>query len=121
MTSPFTRETLRFLRALERHNDREWFRARKEEYERNVRRPMIDLIAQLATDFPRFAPEMVANPKMCLYRIYRDTRFSDDKRPLKTNIAAHFPARGFPKSQGAGLYVEVAPRWVWMGGGLYMP
>jgi uncharacterized protein (TIGR02453 family) len=56
-----------------------------------------------------------------LYRIYRDTRFSGDKSPLKTHVAAHFPVRGFARSQGAGLYVEIAPAWVWMGGGLYMP
>jgi uncharacterized protein (TIGR02453 family) len=56
-----------------------------------------------------------------MYRIYRDTRFSDDKTPLKTNVAAVFPPRGFPRHEGAGLYVEIAPGWVWMGGGLYMP
>jgi uncharacterized protein (TIGR02453 family) len=56
-----------------------------------------------------------------LFRIYRDTRFSSDKRPLKTNVAAHFPSRKFSKGEGAGLYVEVAPQWVWMGGGIYMP
>jgi uncharacterized protein (TIGR02453 family) len=56
-----------------------------------------------------------------MYRIYRDTRFSDDKTPLKTNAAAVFPPRGFPRHEGAGFYVEIAPGWVWMGGGLYMP
>jgi uncharacterized protein (TIGR02453 family) len=56
-----------------------------------------------------------------LYRIYRDTRFSGDKRPLKTHVAAHFPSRRFPRGEGAGLYLEVAPAWVWIGGGLYMP
>ena len=56
-----------------------------------------------------------------MFRIYRDTRFSDDKRPLKTNVAAHFPSRKFPKGEGAGLYVEIAPQWVWIGGGIYMP
>ena len=56
-----------------------------------------------------------------MFRIYRDTRFSHDKRPLKTNCAAHFPSRKFPKGEGAGLYVEIAPQWVWIGGGIYMP
>jgi uncharacterized protein (TIGR02453 family) len=63
----------------------------------------------------------VSDPRVCLFRIYRDTRFSNDKRPLKTNVAAHFPSRKFPKGEGAGLYVEVAPQWVWIGGGIYMP
>jgi uncharacterized protein (TIGR02453 family) len=121
MPSPFTPKTLSFLRALKRNNDREWFRARKDDYERHVRAPMVELISRLAHDLRAFAPELVADPKKSLYRIYRDTRFSDDKTPLKTNAAAVFPPRGFPRHEGAGLYVEIAPGWVWMGGGLYMP
>ena len=117
----FTRKTLSFLRALKRNNDREWFRARKAEYDEHVRQPMIDLLGRLARDMRRFAPELVSDPKVSLYRIYRDTRFSEDKRPLKTHVSAHFPDRAFPRGQGAGLYVEIAPTWVWMGGGLYMP
>jgi uncharacterized protein (TIGR02453 family) len=121
MASPFTRKTLAFLRALKRHNDREWFRRRKGEYERHVRGPMVALLARLAEDLRAFAPELISDPRVSLFRIYRDTRFSADKRPLKTHIAAHFPARGFARNEGAGLYLEIAPAWVWIGGGLYMP
>lgn len=56
-----------------------------------------------------------------MYRIYRDTRFSADKRPLKTHAAASFPRRGLPRHQGAGLYFEVAGDWVWIGGGMWAP
>jgi len=118
--SPFTRKTLSFLRALKRNNDREWFKARKAEYETHVRGPMVALLARLAEEFRSFAPELVADPKVSLFRIYRDTRFSNDKTPLKTNAAAHFPHRTLRKA-GAGLYFEVAPQWVWIGGGIYMP
>jgi uncharacterized protein (TIGR02453 family) len=121
VASPFTRKTLAFLRALKRNNDREWFRARKADYEQHVRGPMLALLQQLARDLPAFAPELVSDPRVCLFRIYRDTGFSSDKRPLKTNVAAHFPSRKFAKGEGAGLYVEVAPQWVWVGGGIYMP
>lgn len=119
--SPFTRKTLAFLRALKRNNDREWFRARKADYEQHVRGPMVAVLGQLARDLPAFAPDLVCDPRVCLFRIYRDTRFSADKRPLKTNVAAHFPSRQFAKGEGAGLYFEVAPEWVWIGGGIYMP
>ena len=117
----FSAEALTFLRALKRHNDREWFKARKERYERLLRAPMIALIERLADEFQRFAPDLVASPKVSLYRIYRDTRFSENKAPLKTHIASIFPCRGLPKHQGAGLYLEVAPTWVWVGGGMYAP
>jgi uncharacterized protein (TIGR02453 family) len=116
----FTRKTVSFLRALKRNNDREWFKARKAEYERHVREPMIALLARLAEDFRSFAPELMADPKVSLFRIYRDTRFSEDKSPLKTHAAAHFPNRKLRKA-GSGLYFEVAPGWVWIGGGIYMP
>jgi uncharacterized protein (TIGR02453 family) len=117
----FTTETLRFLRALTRNNDRDWFRARRDAYELVVRGPMVAVIEQLAVDFRRFAPEIVASSKTSLYRIYRDTRFSEDKTPLKTHISASFRWRGLPKGGGAGLYLEVDHRWVWMGGGFYAP
>ena len=121
MRPRFTTDTLKFLRALKRNNDREWFRSRKADYERHVREPMIAVIEQLARDLPRFAPELVASPKSSLYRIYRDTRFSEDKTPLKTNAAAVFPWKGLARHEGAGLYFEIAPGWVWIGGGMYAP
>ena len=121
MSAPrFTPKSLSFLRSLKRHNDREWFRERKDQYEEHLKAPMLAVIAQLAQDFQEFARELVASPK-CIYRIYRDTRFSEDKTPLKTNIAASFPWRGLHRHQGAGLYMEVAPGWVWVGGGMYAP
>jgi uncharacterized protein (TIGR02453 family) len=78
-------------------------------------------LARLAEDFRAFAPDLVSDPKVSLFRIYRDTRFSSDKSPLKTAVAAHFPSRRFARNEGAGLYFEVAPGWVWIGGGMYMP
>lgn len=121
MAPRFSPKAIAFLRALKRNNDREWFRARKDQYERLLRAPMVGLIERLAGDFPAFAPDLVASPKTSLYRIYRDTRFSDNKAPLKTHVAAVFPRRGLAKHQGAGLYIEVAPAGVWVGGGMYAP
>jgi uncharacterized protein (TIGR02453 family) len=117
----FSPKALAFLRALKRNNDREWFRARKDQYELLVRQPMIAVIERLATDFRTFAPDHLASPKVSLYRIYRDTRFSSNKAPLKTHIAAVFPSRDLGKNAGASLYLEVTPAWVWIGGGLYAP
>lgn len=119
----FTPRTLTFLRALRRNNDREWFRARKAEYDAHVRDPMLAVIARLAEDFPAFAPDLIAS-RDSLYRIYRDTRFSEDKRPLKTHAAAFFWSRRLPRRAGAGLYFHIDPnvdRDVWIGGGIYAP
>ncbi|MGQ0734973.1 MAG: DUF2461 domain-containing protein [Acidobacteriota bacterium] len=121
MPAPFTPKTLSFLRALKRNNDRTWFHQRRDEYEAHVRGPMIAIVERLANDFRRVAPEMVADPKVSLFRPWRDTRFSENKAPLKTNIAAVFPHRRLGRMQGAGLYFEVATTWVWIGGGIYAP
>jgi uncharacterized protein (TIGR02453 family) len=117
----FPPETLTFLRALKRNNRREWFLAHRDGYERNVRQPMVEVIERLAEDFRSFAPDLVASPKSSMYRIYRDVRFSENKAPYKTHVAATFPARGLPKHEGAGLYFHVSPDDVWVGGGMYAP
>ncbi len=118
---PFTPKTLAFLRAIKRHNDRAWFHARKPDYEAHVKAPMVAVIERLGEEFKSFAPDQMADPRKSLYRIWRDTRFSDDKRPLKTHVAAVFPHRHGQKHTSAGFYVEIAPGWVFAGGGVYSP
>jgi uncharacterized protein (TIGR02453 family) len=119
--APFTPEALAFLRALKRNNRREWFHARREDYDRLLHVPMQAAIIRFGDEFRSFAPELMADPKRSVYRIWRDTRFSGDKRPLKTNVAAVFPHRSGTRHSSAGLYFEVSPEWVFAGGGLYMP
>jgi uncharacterized protein (TIGR02453 family) len=85
---------------------------------------MIEVIERLAKDLPSFAPDLGATPGESLFRIYRDTRFSEDKRPLKTHVAASFTSRRLPRRAGAGLYFHIDPntdREVWIGGGTYAP
>jgi uncharacterized protein (TIGR02453 family) len=117
----FPPEGLSFLRQLKRNNNRDWFQANKETYERAVKAPMAELVFAIGEAFRRFAPEMVADPRVSIYRIYRDTRFSKDKTPYKTHVAAVFPVRGLPKHSGPGLYFHIAPEEVLIGGGIYMP
>jgi uncharacterized protein (TIGR02453 family) len=117
----FTSKTLSFLRSLKRNNDRAWFHARRDQYETHVRAPMMAFVERLADDFRSMAPDLTADTKVSLFRPFRDTRFSENKAPLKTNIAAVFPHRALGRMNGAGLYFEVAPGWVWIGGGIYAP
>jgi len=117
----FPKESLAFLRSLKRNNNREWFQDHKSIYETVLKQPLADLVESLAVDFERFAPEMVSSPKVSMYRIYRDTRFSKDKTPYKTHVAAIFPRKGFEKHEGAGLYLHIATTEVLIAGGVYMP
>ena len=116
----FTADTLKFLRALTRHNDRPWFNDHKGDYETHVKAPMLAIIERLAVDLPRIAPDLVVSPRS-LYRIHRDTRFSADKTPYKTHVAASFAHRTLPKHESAGLYFHLSPTELWIGGGIYMP
>ena len=117
----FPPEGLEFLRALKRHNRREWFQPRKHIYEEKLRAPMYALVTALNARMMKFAPDYIADPEKAVYRVYRDTRFSADKTPYKTHIAAVFPRRGMPRHAGAGLYLAVSPEGVEVAGGVYMP
>ncbi len=117
----FPPETLKFLRQLKRNNNREWFLAHKQLYEEKVKGPMVDLVIALGGAMQSFGPEMIVDPKRVIYRIYRDIRFSADKSPYKTHIAAIFVPRGIPKNSAAVLYFHLSPEEIIIAGGVYMP
>jgi uncharacterized protein (TIGR02453 family) len=116
----FPPEALKFLRALKRNNNREWFQRNKHVYDEKVKQPMVELVLALRPEFQRFAPEMSCDPEHAIFRIYRDTRFSVDKTPYKSHIAATFHPRGMQKRNCAGLYFHIAPEGVEIAGGVYM-
>ena len=117
----FPAEAMTFFRGLLRNNNREWFQARKQIYEQQVKAPMVELVNALSGDMMKFAPDYVTDAHKAIYRIYRDTRFSHDKTPYKTHIAAVFPRRGLEKHAGAGFYFSVSPKELEVAGGVYMP
>ena len=114
-------EGLAFLRALARHNDREWFTPRKAVFEAELKEPMLAIVRKVTTAMEGFAPSFVRPAEKCLFRIYRDTRFSNNKLPYKTHVAAWWSHQGMEKTSGAGFYFHVAPREVIIAAGAYMP
>ena len=119
--SGFPKEGLKLLRDLKKNNDREWFQARKSLYEETVKGPMTELVLALGEDFEQFAPDYLTDPKKAIYRIYRDTRFSHDKTPYKTHVAASFNHKALVKHAAAGYYFHFSPTELLIGGGVYMP
>lgn len=119
--SGFPEEMIRFFRGLKRNNRREWFQPRKHLFEQHVKAPMLELVAALNAEFARFAPEYITDPPKALFRIYRDTRFSADKTPYKTHVAAWFRRRGGKHSNLAGFYFSVSPQEIEVAAGLYHP
>ena len=123
----FRKEGLAFLRALVRANKtdpveaREWFNANKAIYEAELKEPMLAVIRYVTDAMLDFAPEHVRPAEKSLFRIYRDTRFSNDKRPYKDHIAAWWTHTGLDKTSGAGYYFHVSAKEVIVAAGAYMP
>jgi uncharacterized protein (TIGR02453 family) len=82
---------------------------------------MVALVEMVNSELAKFAPDYIVEPAKAIYRIYRDTRFSNDKTPYKTHIAASFWRHGMAKHAGAGFYFSVAPDEIEIAGGVYMP
>ncbi len=116
----FPKEGIRFLGRLKKNNTREWFAAHKSEYEDYVKFPMQTLIAALREPMAAAMPEFDVNPARSMFRIYRDTRFSSDKTPYKTHVAAIFHLKG-KWQESAGFYLHIEPTGIYLGGGVYMP
>lgn len=114
-------EGMAFLRNLAKHNDREWFTPRKAVFEAELKEPMLAIVRKVTDAMMDFAPNHVRPAEKSLFRIYRDTRFSNDKRPYKTHVAAWWSHQGLEKTSGAGYYFHISPKEVIVAAGAYMP
>jgi uncharacterized protein (TIGR02453 family) len=117
----FPAEGLAFLRSLKRNNRREWFQPRKEIFEAKLKAPMTALVEEVNAALLEVAPDHITDPAKAIYRIYRDTRFSADKTPYKTHIAAVFPRRGLDRHTSAGFYFHLSTESIGIAAGAYMP
>ncbi len=112
---------LSFLSDLKANNNREWFGENKERYQavkNEVERMTQSLINRVA-EFDEGVVRL--SPSDCLYRIYRDTRFSPDKTPYKTHIGIYINPPYGKKSPGCGYYYHLEPGNCLVGGGLWCP
>ena len=117
----FPPEARTFLADLKANNNRDWFQPRKEIFEQKVKAPLTELVLALGEALRETAPELETDPKKAIYRIYRDVRFSHDKSPYKTHVAAIFGPRGVCKHAGAGTYFHFSADEVLVAGGVYEP
>lgn len=112
---------MRFLRGLIKNNDREWFEQRRAVYERAVKTPLLALVEEINAELALFGSEYVRPPHKVAMRIYRDIRFSPDKRPYKRHISAWWARRGLEKGSGAGFYLQIGPLGSFIAAGMYAP
>lgn len=121
--SGFPRECFDFLRELRENNNRDWFAAHKSDYEHLLREPAKLLIAVMAERFTMLELPFEADSRRSMFRINRDTRFSKDKSPYKTNVGIIFPyVEGAAKPvERSGMYLHIESGQNFVAGGLYMP
>ena len=121
-SQPYFHEAgLNFLKSLRRNNRREWYQAHKQQFERELKQPMLALIEAVNGAMQDFAPAHVRPPQKCMMRIYRDIRFSPDKRPYKSHVSAWWSREGLEKTSGGGYYMHISPDEVHIAAGVYMP
>jgi uncharacterized protein (TIGR02453 family) len=119
----FTPELFRFLSRLKRNNNRDWFLSHKDEYESSVHQPALRFIEDFAAPLYDITPHLMADARPSrgsLFRIYRDTRFSPDKRPYKTHIAMRFSHRG-KNVHSPGFYLHLESGGCFAACGLWHP
>ena len=120
----FSRGLFAFLAELKAHNDRKWFQANKTRYEKDVRDPFLRFTADLRPRLQKLDRHFVADPRPVggsMMRIYRDIRFSKDKSPYKTAVAAHFPHAKAKEGAAPAYYLHLEPERCSTGGGIWRP
>jgi len=122
--SSLSPDFFRFLREIKANNNREWFARNKARYEASVRDPFLSVIADLRLRLSGVSPHFMVDPSPVggsMTRIYRDIRFSKDKSPYKTSIAAHFWHAHGTQGMTPALYLHLEPGRSSAGGGLRQP
>ena len=113
-------DVLKFLKELKKNNNKEWFEKNKPRYV-NAQNELKGLIAEWIKLFSKTDPRVAhLDPSKCIFRIYRDVRFSTDKSPYKNNLGAYLSPGG-KNSDKAGYYLHVEPGNCFFGAGVYMP
>jgi uncharacterized protein (TIGR02453 family) len=120
----FPPELFEFMSELAQNNDRKWFQANKTRYRKVVVEPMGQFIEAMAPRLAGVSPHFIADPRPnggSMFRIYRDTRFSKDKRPYKEHIGCQFRHTHGRDVHAPGFYVHLEPGRVFFGGGIWKP
>ena len=124
MSVYFTDKTFRFLRALARHNNREWFHAHRDDYENHVRGPFLRLLTDLQPALKGVSEHFRADPRPSngsLFRIHRDTRFANDKAPYKSWQGARLFHERRKQVAAPSFYIHLQPGECFVGAGLWHP
>lgn len=116
----FTEDTLAFFRELEQNNTKEWFEANRKRYEASVKNPLSAFAGEMTGQMLELDSTITMLPKQAVSRIHRDTRFSKDKTPYRTNAYIVVSSGGKKSFATPGLYFSLTGENVYVASGLYM-
>jgi uncharacterized protein (TIGR02453 family) len=119
MMAWFEKDLIAFLMELKANNTKEWFTENKKRYEKSVKEPFNDFVAEMISRIQKDDPAYALPPKDAIFRIYRDVRFSKDKTPYKTHIAAIISPKGRKDFSSPGIYLEINSEAVNVYGGVH--
>ena len=120
----FSKDLYKFLTELKNNNNRDWFNENKDRYLNSVANPMCRFVAAMGPRLEKISKYYVADPRRhggSMFRIYRDARFSKDKRPYKEHVGCQFRHVAGKDAHAPGFYVHFEPHNIRVGGGVWMP
>jgi len=118
--SYFNNSFLKFFKELSKNNTKEWFNENRKTYEKEVKKPFSDFVEEMITRIQKYEPEVQIKPSEAIMRINKDIRFSKEKIPYNTHVAANISKYGKKDKSYPGFYFQLSPEKIMIYGGAYM-
>ena len=117
----FPQSTIKFLTALSKNNNKEWFEKNRIRFDFELLQPAVQFVIDLGEELSKLSPNIIAIPKIdkSIFRLHRDVRFSKNKAPYKTNLGLYFWEGSGKKMECSGLYFHIEPNLFFLGAGMY--
>jgi uncharacterized protein (TIGR02453 family) len=116
----FNDSFLKFFKELSKNNNTQWFNENRKTYEKEVKKPFSEFVEEMIGRIQKHEPEVQIKPSDAIMRINNDIRFSKDKTPYKTHVAANISAYGKKDKSYPGFYFQISPEGIHVYGGAYM-
>ncbi len=118
----FPQSTIKFLTALSKNNNKEWFEKNRSRFDFEFLQPAVQFVIDMGEKLTIISPDIYAIPKIdkSIFRLHRDVRFSKNKAPFKTNLGLYFWEGSGKKMECSGFYFHIEPKLFFLGAGMYM-
>lgn len=118
----FPQSTIKFLTALSKNNNKEWFENNRTRFDFEFLQPAVQFVIELGEKLSELSQNIIAIPKIdkSIFRLYRDVRFGKNKAPFKTNMGLYFWEGRGKKMECSGFYFHIEPKLFFLGAGMYM-